>query len=211
MQKRISFFLLLVAFFASVLSLPAHAANFSVSKVTVIDDKSVALSFSDMLSENVVRVRIIRTKDSDTIDVLSVVRDESDRTRAIITLADRLDPSSSYSLVVISASSSDGRTITDGVDSIAEFATTASLVHAPETTTDTTNSGAVMVTTGSLTTTGTEAEITTMTGVDVSTGQTTTSSTDDALPETGPSSLFLVLVAIFGVFGFTLLRSRARA
>ncbi len=173
MQKRISFLLLLVAFFASVPSLPAHAANFSVSKVTVIDDKKIALSFSDMLSEDAVRVRIIRTKDSDTIDVLSVVRDESDRTQAIITLTDRLDASSSYSLVVISAKSSDGRTITDGVDSIAEFATTASLVHAPETMTGLTNSGTVTVTTGSVTPTETGSEIdTSMTGSNVSTGET---------------------------------------
>ena len=69
----------------------------------MVDDLSVALDFSSPVDANTVRVRITRTRDAVNVTVSSIEADTSDEKRARIRLNDRLDPSSSYSLIVLSA------------------------------------------------------------------------------------------------------------
>ena len=107
-----------------------YASALAISSVRVVDDLTVALDFSSPIDASTVRIRITRTRDAVNVTVASVEADTMDDKRARIRLNDRLDPSSSYSLIVLSAKGKDGSTITDGVDAITEFATTAALVKA---------------------------------------------------------------------------------
>ena len=129
MRRYISLFLMGIFFSFGILQMQ-YASALAISSVRVVDDLTVALDFSSPIDASTVRIRITRTRDAVNVTVASVEADTMDDKRARIRLNDRLDPSSSYSLIVLSAKGKDGSTITDGVDAITEFATTAALVKA---------------------------------------------------------------------------------
>ena len=219
MRKYISGILMWVFLFLGIFQMQSVSA-LAISSVRVVDDLSVALDFSSPVDANTVRVRITRTRDAVNVTVSSIEADTSDEKRARIRLNDRLDPSSSYSLIVLSAKWKDGSTITDGVDAITEFATTASLVKAPiQNTLTGTNTSAntppvtpspsssvqsntwaasVWVWTGQTQNTATQSE----------SGKSIEQWSANMLPETGPNAILLWILAILAVLSLSLFQRR---
>lgn len=218
MRKYISSILMWVFLFLGIFQIESLSA-LAISSVRVVDDLSVALDFSSPVDANTVRVRITRTRDAVNVTVSSIEADTSDEKRARIRLNDRLDPSSSYSLIVLSAKWKDGSTITDGVDAITEFATTASLVKAPiqNTLTGTNISSNTPPVTPSP---SSSMQSNTWASVWVWTGQTHNTASEsesgksvgqwsaNMLPETGPNAILLWILAILAVLSLSLFQRR---
>ena len=220
MRKYISGILMWVFLFLGIFQMQSVSA-LAISSVRVVDDLSVALDFSSPVDANTVRVRITRTRDAVNVTVSSIEADTSDEKRARIRLNDRLDPSSSYSLIVLSAKWKDGSTITDGVDAITEFATTASLVKAPiQNTLTGTNISANTTPPVTPALSSSVQSNTWAASVWVWTGQTQNVATQsesgksieqgsaNMLPETGPNAILLWILAILAVLSLSLFQRR---
>lgn len=118
---------------------------FALSNVTAIDNKTVSLEFSSALGTTPVTIKITKTSDNSDVPVASVTPDTTTPTKATAKISTILDPSSTYSVTVITASDVAGNTIKQGVDGIKEFPTLANLPASPETTLNAwSDSGATM-------------------------------------------------------------------
>ncbi|MFZ4461784.1 MAG: fibronectin type III domain-containing protein [Patescibacteria group bacterium] len=119
----------------SVATTGATASSFKLASVVASSTKSLTLEFSAPLSTTTpVTLKISKTLDNSAVAVASVVVDTKDAKKATVSLAGALDPSSSYSVTIISAKDSTGLTIAEGVNAIKEFATSANLSVASGTT-----------------------------------------------------------------------------
>ena len=108
------------------------ATSFAVAKVSVVDVKTVTVDFTSDLGTSPVSVKIQKASNNAAVTVMSVTPDAEVKTRALVTLSTPLDPSSAYSLTVLSAKDALGNTIPEGINAIKEFTTTASLAPSPE-------------------------------------------------------------------------------
>lgn len=152
---------------------PATTSNFKLSSVVASSTKSLSLEFSAPLSTTTpVTLKISKTLDNSAVAVASVVVDTKDAKKATVSLAGALDPSSSYSVTIISAKDATGLTIAEGINAIKEFATSANLAVAAGTTpvalnaaptasgaTGATLSGATVPATATATATGTQQNL----------------------------------------------------
>jgi len=107
-------------------------SSLALSGVTVIDNKTLAVQFNALLGTEPVTVKITKTSDNSDIAVSEIVPDATLKDTVAIKLNTVLDPSSSYSLTVISAKDEAGNNISEGVNGIKEFTTLATLASAPE-------------------------------------------------------------------------------
>ena len=108
------------------------ATSFAVAKVSVVDVKTITVDFTADLGTSPVSVKIQKASNNAAVTVMSVTPDTAVKTRALVTLSTPLDPSSAYSLTVLSAKDALGNTIPEGINAIKEFTTTASLAPSPE-------------------------------------------------------------------------------
>jgi LPXTG-motif cell wall-anchored protein len=111
---------------ASGTTTPA-ASDFKLSGVTVIDATSLTLDFSTALSTDPVTLKLIKSSNAAAATVKSVSPGKMPN-QVVVTLATSLDPASSYSLVVITAKDAKGNSISQGLNAVKEFATSANLV-----------------------------------------------------------------------------------
>ncbi len=170
------------------------ATNFKLSAVTVVNDMTLHVDFSSPLSPTTpVSVKLTKTVDTSSVVVQSIATDSANASRAVVILSTPLDPSSSYSLVVIQAKDTSGASISQGVNAIKEFTTTANLVKMA---TAATASG----------TTGSGAEVALNAAPTEGSGALATNGT---LPATGTQeTLLLVLAALVALAIVSFVRSR---
>ncbi len=133
-------------------AIAALGSTFKLSGVTVVNNMTINADFSAPLSATPVTVKFTKTIDASNILVKSVTVDPANPTKAIVNLGTALDPSSSYSLVVIQAKDVSGASISQGINAVKEFTTTANLVKVAA-------AGAAMNGTGAMTASGTEVTL----------------------------------------------------
>lgn len=120
------------ATWAGVVTTAAPTSTLALSEVTVIDNKTLAVKFNASLWAEPITLKITKTSDNSDVAVLEVVPDATLKDTVAVKLNSVLDPSSSYSLTVISAKDDKGNNISEGVNGIKEFTTLATLASAPE-------------------------------------------------------------------------------
>ncbi|EKD65912.1 MAG: hypothetical protein ACD_49C00076G0008 [uncultured bacterium (gcode 4)] len=108
------------------------SSSLALSGVTVIDNKTLAVQFNAMLWAEPITLKITKTSDNSDIAVSEIVPDATLKDTVAVKLNTVLDPSSSYSLTVISAKDEAWNNISEGVNGIKEFTTLATLASAPE-------------------------------------------------------------------------------
>lgn len=113
---------------------PVTTWTFAIKTVTAVDNKTVELEFSSALGTTPVTVKITKTSDNSDVPVASVTPDIANPAKATAKILTVLDPSSTYSLTIVTASDTAGNTIKQGVDGIKEFPTLANLPASPDTT-----------------------------------------------------------------------------
>ena len=106
-------------------------SNLALSGVTIIDNKTLAVQFNANLWVEPVTLKITKISDNSDLAILEVVPDGTLKDTVAVKLNWVLDPSSSYSLTVISAKDDKGNNISEGVNGIKEFTTLATLASAP--------------------------------------------------------------------------------
>ncbi len=87
----------------------------------------IRIEFNSELSEESLDIRIIKTSDNATLALDSTTKDPVMPNTALVTLASELDPLTSYSITVISATDTEGRLIEEGIKGFQEFTTAAIL------------------------------------------------------------------------------------
>jgi len=117
---------------SGVTTTAAPTSTLALSGVTVIDNKTLAVQFNALLGAEPVTVKITKTSDNSDIAVSEIVPDATLKDTVAVKLSTVLDPSSSYSLTVISAKDEAWNNISEGVNGIKEFTTLATLASAPE-------------------------------------------------------------------------------
>jgi len=118
---------LMVTTDATEMTVTAPVATLAINEVVVSDDRTLSLSFNSDLSVDPVSVKITKTSDNSDISVATVVQNPENPAAVTITTATPLNPSSSYTLTVLSAKDSAGNTIQEGVNGLKEFTTTDTL------------------------------------------------------------------------------------
>ena len=107
---------LMVTTDATEMTVTAPATTLAINEVVVSDDRTLSLSFNSDLSVDPVSVKITKTSDNSDISVATVVQDLENPAVVTITTAVALNPSSSYTLTVLSAKDTAGNTIQEGVN-----------------------------------------------------------------------------------------------
>ena len=169
----------------------SNTVSFAVSKVAVIDTKTVTVDFSADLGVAPVSVKIQKASNNAAVTVVSVLPDTTTKNRVTVKLASALDPSSAYSLTVLSAKDANGNTIPEGINAIKEFTTTATLVPATE------------VALNAATASGVTASGATASGLTVADAK--------ALPTTGAQENLLILAALLLSLGIVFVIRRKNA
>jgi hypothetical protein len=120
----------LVATGSTAVTVASSGSSLKLSGVTVIDEKTINVDFSASLSKTPVTLKVRKSSDSSSVNVVSIVTDPAVPSRVKVTLASTLSPSSSYSIIVIDAADVKGLPIAEGVNAQKEFATPATLAKA---------------------------------------------------------------------------------
>ncbi len=107
-------------------------ASLAIQSINVIDNKSLSLEFNTALSIDPVKVKITKTSDNSDLPVSEVTQDPTAPNKVVVKIATVIDPSSSYSLTVISAKDTSGNNIQEGANGVKEFTTLATLPASPE-------------------------------------------------------------------------------
>ncbi len=102
----------------------ALASDFKLLAVSIIDIMTLAVDFSAPLSKDPVTLKIEKSMDKSSLFIKSVVTGKTPN-QVIVNLAAPVETSSSYALVVVSAKDASGKPITQGLNAVKEFATSA--------------------------------------------------------------------------------------
>lgn len=113
---------------------PAWASSFAIKSANALDNKTLELEFSSALWATPVTVKITKTTDNSEVAVASVANDATNPAKALVKVLTVLDPSSTYSVTVLTASDASGNNIKQWVDGIKEFTTLATLPVSPDST-----------------------------------------------------------------------------
>ncbi len=106
-------------------------SSFKLASVVASNAKAITLEFSSpVATTSPVTLKISKTLDSSAVAVASAVVDTLDPKKVQVSLTGKLDPTSSYSVTIISAKDITGASIQEGVNAIKEFATSANLAVA---------------------------------------------------------------------------------
>lgn len=169
-------------------------SDFKLSGVTVVDATNLTLDFSAALGKDPVVLKLVKSSNAAAAVVKSVSAGKTPN-QAVVVLSTPLDPSSSYSLVVIAAKDIEGNSISKGLNAVKEFATSANLA---KTATTSSLSGALA------------GSGTTLSGALATNAEALGSlNAAPALPATGTQETLLLILAAIISFGIVLfVRSR---
>ncbi|HRI36311.1 MAG TPA: fibronectin type III domain-containing protein [bacterium] len=156
------------------------ANGLSVVDASVVDVRTMDIRFSAALSDDEIVLRIVKTSDNANIAIESVRKSELDPSVAVVSFVADLEPITSYSVTVVSATDANGNTVEDGVKGFREFTTAASI---PEHVTNLNAAGPEMAMSGD-----------TMSGETASGAAVTAEPT--VLPATGTKESLIVLMAL---------------
>ena len=107
----------------------------AIAQVTVVDNQTLNLTFNNDLGTDPVNVKVTKLADNADIAVASVTPDVANKKQVAVKFTTMLDPTTAYSLVVLSAKDALGTNIQNGPDGQKEFATDANLAVAAGATT----------------------------------------------------------------------------
>jgi LPXTG-motif cell wall-anchored protein len=110
-------------------------SDFKLSGVTVVDATNLTLDFSAALGKDPVVLKLVKSSNAAAAAVVKSVSPGKAPNQAVVLLSTPLDPSSSYSLVVIAAKDIEGNSISKGLNAVKEFATSVNLVKTAAATT----------------------------------------------------------------------------
>lgn len=160
------------------------ATGLSLVDASVVDVRTMEIKFSKELSDDEIVLRIVKTSDNANVAVASAQKSQLDASTAVVSFVADLEPLTSYSVTVVSATDTEGKTVEDGVKGFREFTTAASI---PEHVVldaagpmDETMSGAITAATG-----------------ETATGEVAPAVTEaQALPATGTKESLIVVLAL---------------
>lgn len=189
---------------------------FAMKEVQVVDANTLKVIFSKDLIENSAEMSdfVLTSKKDETKELALTWMTLSASSELTVKTVEPLSTSQEYNLVVVFASDKEGNVIENGVDGMITFSTPEKFDG-----TDLTLMDATASNTGALTQSGAEevlnAASETMTG-ETASGETaswmtaTDASKDaNALPQTGPKEIFVVLIALALGFAFVYTRRKA--
>lgn len=177
-----------------------------VDSITPVDDMHVNIVFNQDILKESVRVRIAKQSDESNIRIDSFTGGTDPRT-VQISLVETLSGNTAYKMTVISAISQEGVIIKDGADALKEFTTPADLKKYAPVLNAPSNPNAVLVNTGSSTTTATATTITPV--ISPTSNGKSPAGTAEELPPTGTSSTLIVIAAALLALVMVFLRRRA--
>jgi hypothetical protein len=110
----------------------AQVSSLAITNVVAEDNKTISLEFSAALGTDPVTIKVMKISDNSDVPVSKVLPDPSSPNKVLATVATVLDPSSSYSITIISAKDTKGNNIQEGVNGVKEFQTAPTLAASPE-------------------------------------------------------------------------------
>ncbi len=158
----------------------ASDGSFAVVSAKAVDTQTLSVTFSDELSSDPISVRVTKTSDNSDVTVDAVTPDSTDPKKAAVSLVGILQPSTAYTVTIVSAKNKAGAPIQTGVKGTSEFQTPATLTEVPL--------NAAPASTGATTGTGTPAVL-------------AANSQKAGLPATGAREDFLVIVSLLIAVG----------
>lgn len=210
-MKTKTIFALVLAGAFSILWVSANeltptTSTFSLNEVKVVAQDKIGVSFNKDLLEDVSFFEFLLTPASDDTKEIALSNLALSGTNALeVTTAEALQPNQDYNLVVVFASDKEGNVIENGVDGMVTFTT-------PETFEGLSSVEWALNAAPMETTTPVETPVTTEVTVDETVPAVTTetaAATADALPQTGPTEILFVVLALLLGLGFTYVRRNA--
>ena len=168
---------------ASGATTTASDGSFAVVSAKAVDTQTLSVTFSDELSSDPIAptsVRVTKTSDNSDVTVDAITADSTDPKKAAISLVGILQPSTAYTVTIVSLKNKAGAPIQTGVKGTSEFQTPATLTEVPL--------NAAPASTGATTGTGTPAVL-------------AANSQKAGLPATGAREDFLVIVSLLIAVG----------
>lgn len=167
----------------------------TISDITVVDTKTLDISFNEPIDTNTVRVTISEQSTRANVRV-GEYTGGTDQNTVRVSLLDLLDPNTDYTLTINTAMSMNGQTINAGVDAIRDFHTPSSLGNAtgssvPSELNAPTNTSAVTVTDSNE-----NAQDTPVAESDAHTGSEAPVAVAEELPQTGTDAVLIILFAL---------------
>lgn len=186
----------------------APASTFSLNEVKVVDQDTIAVSFNKDLLEDVSFFEFLLTPTSDDTKEIALSNLTLSGTNALeVTTAEALQPNQDYNLVVVFASDKEGNVIENGVDGMVTFTTPETF--AEQASVEWALNAAPMEQTPAAETPATTTDVAPAQDAAPVVATETAAATADALPQTGPTEILFVVLALLLGLGFTYVRRNA--
>jgi LPXTG-motif cell wall-anchored protein len=170
----------------------AKTSDFKLANVVVVDDRNLNVSFSTPVAIESVTLKLTKSANSSNIPVLTVSKG-TNPLEVSVKLGAALDPTSSYSLVVVTAKAVSGSAITQWLNAVKEFSTVATLQKAA-------TAGTLTVVGGNVASGATVSGNTSVNGLNSAPATASGALAANQLPTTGTKeNLLLALAALLGL------------
>lgn len=181
-------------------------ATFSLNEVKVVDQDTISVSFNKDLLEDVSFFEFLLTPASDDTKEIAISNLTLSGTNALeVNTAEALQAQQDYNLVVVFASDKEGNVIENGVDGMVTFTTPEAFAESTsvEWALNAAPNEAAPVVADTAAPVVTSEETTPVVATE------TAAATADALPQTGPTEILFVVLALLLGLGFTYVRRNA--